>query len=234
MKLAAGGASQDIENKGTLAGSADAGEAGEAADGETDGVALEVVMRGTQDGEPAVSDGRNGIDWGSGPPCPGGGVAKVGGGEGIGPVEAIGRSLGDDEAAVGAGAWAEVDDPISGADDGLVVLDNEEGVAGVAEVAEAGEEAVGIARVETGGGLVEDEGSTDESAAEDGGEPHALIFAAGEGVGAAVEGEIAEADAVEVVEPGADLGDEGRADAGESGGEREGAESGADVGDGQC
>ena len=47
--------------------------------------------------------------------------------------DVVGRALGDDLAAVDAGAGAHVDDVVGGADRVLVMLDDEHGVAEVAQ-----------------------------------------------------------------------------------------------------
>ena len=60
------------------------------------------------------------------------------------------------------------------------MLDDEEGVALVAEAAEDFDESRGVARVEAHAGFVEDEEGIDERGAEAGGEVDALDFASGE------------------------------------------------------
>ena len=65
--------------------------------------------------------------------------------------------MGDELAAVFASFGAEIEDPIGGFDDFEVMLDDEQGVAGVDELLENGEEALDIREVKAGGGLVEDE-----------------------------------------------------------------------------
>ena len=106
---------------------------------------------------------------------------------------------GEELAAELAGAGAEVEQVVGGADDVGVVLDDEDGVAEVAEVFHDADELGGIAGVEADGGLVEDVERADEAGAEGCGELDALRFAAGEGGGEAVEGEVVEADLVEEV-----------------------------------
>jgi hypothetical protein len=97
-------------------------------------------------------------------------------------------------AAAAAGFGADFDDVVGGADHGLVVFDDDDGVAGVGERADDRDEAVDVARVEADAGFIEDEECVDERRAEAGGEVDALDLAAGEGLGLAVEGEVAEAD----------------------------------------
>ena len=74
------------------------------------------------------------------------------------------------------------------------MLDDEDGVAEVAQLVQDADELGGVARVQADGGLVEDVERADEAGAERGGELDALRFAAGEGGGEAVEGEVVEAD----------------------------------------
>jgi hypothetical protein len=59
-------------------------------------------------------------------------------------------------AAVFSGSGAEVEDVVGFADGVFVVLDDEDGVAEVAEVFEGVDEALIVALVEADGGLVED------------------------------------------------------------------------------
>ena len=87
-------------------------------------------------------------------------------------------ALGGDFAAETAGAGAEVDDEVAAAHGVLVVLDDEEGVAFVAEGDEGVEELGVVARVEADGGFVEDVEDAAEVGAELGGEADALGFAA--------------------------------------------------------
>ena len=112
---------------------------------------------------------------------------------------------GEELAAEFAGAGAEVEEMVGGADDVGVVLDDEDGVAEVAEVLHDADELGGVAGVEADAGLVEDVERADEARAERGGELDALGFAAGERGAEAVEGEVVEADLVEEVDALADL-----------------------------
>ena len=114
----------------------------------------------------------------------------------------------DDVAAVFAGAGADVEEVVGGSHDGFFVFDDEEGVSAVAEAVHDADEGVDVAGVKADGGFVEDEEGVGEGGAETGGEIDALHFAAGEGAGGAVEGEVAEADLLEVVESGGDFGED--------------------------
>src|SRR5271169_5802387 len=66
------------------------------------------------------------------------------------------RALEDDPAAVVAGAGAEVDNPVGVRHDRLVVLDDDDRLAGVDEPVEQAEQLPDVGEVEAGGRLVED------------------------------------------------------------------------------
>ena len=76
-----------------------------------------------------------------------------------------------DVPAVDARARPEVDDVVGGAQGLLVVLDDDEGVADVAQVHERVDEPLVVALVEADGGLVEDVEHADEGGADLRGEP---------------------------------------------------------------
>jgi hypothetical protein len=114
-------------------------------------------------------------------------------------------AVGDDITALDAGSWSEVDDGVCGSHGIFVVFDDEDGISGVTEAEERGEEAVVIAWVEADGGFIEDVEDADESCADLGSEPDALGFAAGEGGCRPVEREVFEADIGEEGEAGAEF-----------------------------
>ena len=106
------------------------------------------------------------------------------------------------------------------------MLDDEDGVAEVAEVFERGDEALVVALVQADGGLVEDVEDAAEAGADLGGEADALAFAAGERGGGAVEREVAEADGVEELEALDDLALQAVGDEAVAAGEVHGAGAG--------
>src|SRR6201996_6364410 len=75
---------------------------------------------------------------------------------GAGGHEAGWCALEDDPAAVVAGAGAKVDDPVGVRHDRLVVLDDDDRLAGVHEPVEQAEQVLDVGEVEAGGRLVED------------------------------------------------------------------------------
>ena len=85
------------------------------------------------------------------------------------------------------------------------MLDDEDGVAEVAQVLERGDQPLVVALVQADGRLVEHVEHAAQARADLRGEADALAFAAGERGGIAVEREIAEADGVEELEALDDL-----------------------------
>ena len=106
----------------------------------------------------------------------------------------VGRALGDDLAAMDAGGRADVDDVVGLADGVLVMLDDDHGVAEVAQVVERVEQAGIVALVQADRRLVEDVEHAGEAGADLRGEADALALAAGERAGGAGEGEVVEPD----------------------------------------
>src|SRR5207237_7788131 len=136
-------------------------------------------------------------------------------------------------AAMDAGTRAHVDDIIGGADRILVMLDDDDGVAEIAQAPEGDEQALIVALVEADRGLVEHVEHAGEAGADLAGEADALALAAGEGARGAVEVEIVEADIVEEAEALVDLLEDGAGDLVLLGGELlvEGGEPGQSVAD---
>lgn len=93
----------------------------------------------------------------------------------------------DDVAAVLAGAGADVDDPVGDLDGVLVVLDDDERVAHVAQPDQGLDQPVVVALVQADGRLVQDVQDADEAGADLGGQADALGLAAGERAGRAVQ-----------------------------------------------
>ena len=118
----------------------------------------------------------------------------------------------DDLAAVLAGAGADVDDVVGLGDGLLVVLDDDDGVAQLAEAQEGVDEAAVVALVEADGRLVEHVEHADQAGADLGGEPDALGLSPGQGAGVAGQGEVVEADIEEEAHAGVDLLDHGLGD----------------------
>ena len=125
------------------------------------------------------------------------GVAGEGG---TGGDEGGGCPLDDDPAAVVAGAGAEVDDPVGMRHDRLVVLDDDDRLAGVDEPVEQAEQLLDVGEVEAGGRLVED---VDVALlGHIGSQLEPLPLAAGQRSERLAEAEVAEPDVREPVEDG--------------------------------
>jgi hypothetical protein len=80
-------------------------------------------------------------------------------------------------ATFGARAWAQFENIFGGANDGFVVLYDEDGITSSAEFSKEIEEATRITRMEADTGFIEDEESASETGAEAVGEVDALEFA---------------------------------------------------------
>src|SRR2546430_10897857 len=105
---------------------------------------------------------------------------------------------------------AEVEDAVGLEHDLRIVLDDDEGVAGIAQALHDADDAPHVARVQADRGLVENEQRVDERGAERGREIDPLHLAARERAGLTIERQIAEPDVHEVREPGAELREQQR------------------------
>ena len=190
----------DLVHERRLAGARDARHADELADGELDVDVLEVVLRGAAHREHAAIV-----------------VAPLGNRDLARAREELardrllvaldlrGRPFGDDLAAVEAGARPHVDEPVGAPHHLLVVLDDDDGVADVAQPLERLDEARVVALVEADRRLVEDVEDADELRADLRREPEPLRLAARERRRRAVERQVADADVVEERQALADL-----------------------------
>ena len=119
------------------------------------------------------------------------------------------RARGHHVAAVASGARSEVDDGVGRPDGLLVVLDDDDGVAAVAQRFQGVDQHVVVPGVQADGGLVQDVADPREVGAQLGGQAHALGLAAGKRVAAAAERQVGEPQLVQEGQPGQDLGDHG-------------------------
>ena len=123
---------------------------------------------------------------------------------GIG-LDFLGRPLGDDLAAVHARPGADVDDIVGGEDRVLVVLDDDDGVAELAQALERLQEPRVVALMQPDRRLVEHIEHAGEPRADLRGEPDALALAARQRARRARKGEVIEADVGEEGQPIDDL-----------------------------
>ena len=124
----------------------------------------------------------------------------------------LGRAGGDEISAGVAGAGAEIDHVVGAANRFFVVLDDEDGVAEVAQGFERAEQAAIVARVQADGRLVENVEDAAQARADLRGQADALGFAAGERGGGTVESEIAEAHIEKKIEALGDFGERAAGD----------------------
>ena len=112
---------------------------------------------------------------------------------------------GDDVAAVLAGARPHVDQVVGRAHRALVVLDDEHGVAEVAQALQRRDQALVVALVQADRRLVEDVEHADQRRADLGGQPDPLRLAARQRRRRAVHRQVAEPDVVQEAQPLVDL-----------------------------
>ena len=112
-------------------------------------------------------------------------------------------ALGDDLAAVLAGAGTDVDDPVGRADRLLVVLHDQQRVAQVAQPREGGDQLGVVALVQPDGRLVEDVQHAHQARADLGRQPDALGLAARQGVAGAVDRQVVQAHVDQEAQAGA-------------------------------
>ena len=122
------------------------------------------------------------------------------------------RALENHVAAVLAGARTEVDDVVGGADRLLVVLDDDDRVAEIAQARERREQRAVVALVQPDRRLVEHVQHAGEVRADLRRQPDALPFSARQRCRAAAERQVADADVVEEVQTVADLADDAARD----------------------
>ena len=190
-----------VDQQGRLAAAGDAGDAGEQAERDLGGDVLEVVAARVDDLEraagvarPALGDRHHQF------------AGEIFAGDRVGVADQVlDLALGDDLAAVDAGAGADVEHMVGGADGVLVVLDHDHGVAEVAQAAQRFEQPRVVALVQADRRLVEHVEHAGQARADLRGEADALALAAGERAGAAGEREIFEADVDQEFQPVADF-----------------------------
>ena len=129
-------------------------------------------------------------------------------------ADVLGRALRDDLPAVLARARTHVDDVVGGVDRVLVVLDDDDAVAEVAQVLQRLEQAVVVALVKPDRRLVQHVHHAGQAGADLAREPDALRLAAGQRLRRAVERQVIEADVVEELQPADDLLDDAIGDRG--------------------
>ena len=193
----------DFVHEGAFARTADSGNGNESAQGKGGAEIFEIVAVGSLNPEPRVA-----FLWAGAPGGQGNGAAagKIGASGGVFDFRESGGRAGVEKlAAFAPRTGAEFENVFGGADDGFIVFDHENGVAGGAKFAEEIEEASGVAGVEADAGFVEDKEGAGQTRAEASGEVDALEFSAGESSGRAIEREVAETHAEKKAEAMANI-----------------------------
>ena len=124
---------------------------------------------------------------------------------GVVRLQAVDRAAVHDVAAVLARARADVDRPVRGADRVLVVLDDDQRVAQVAQPGERLDQPAVVALVQPDGRLVQHVQHADQPGADLGGQPDALRLAAGERARRAVQRQVVQPDVEQEAQPGLHL-----------------------------
>ena len=104
-----------------------------------------------------------------------------------------------------AGARADVDDMVGGADGVLVVLHHQYRVTQITQAGQGGQQALVVALVQTDGRLVEHVHDAHQAGADLAGQANALGFTAGQGLGAALQVQIVQTHIDQKLQPVADL-----------------------------
>ncbi len=190
-----------------LAGAAHAGDDHERAERNGDVDALEVVLARALDRQALTAARAPPLGDGDAPLS----AQKLAGDRARLPEDCFERAAGDQLAAVLAGAWPDVDDPVGGADGVLVVLDDQHRVAEVAQAPDGCKQAAVIARVQPNAWLVEDVEHAHQPRADLGRQANALGLATRERRRRAVERKIAQPNVYQEGQAGAHfLEDRGR------------------------
>ena len=197
----------DLVHERRLARAGHTGDRDELADREVDVDPLQVVLGGAEHGEPAVVLGAALRDGDR--PRAGEELARD---RLLVALHLRGGALGDHMAAVLAGAGPHVDEPVGDPHHLLVVLDDDHGVAEVAQTLERADQLVVVALVQADRRLVEDVEHADELRADLRREAQALGLATGQRRGGAVELQVPHPDVVEEGQPLADLLDDAMTD----------------------
>jgi hypothetical protein len=177
VELFGKGAVQDVINQRGFAGPGHAGDNGHHAQRKVGGDVAQVVRGRVLHAEPAAGE-RTGRFVLRGPRDDVDLAGKILAGDGAGVGHHLGGcARGHDVAAVLAGARPQIEQVIRRAHGVFVVLDDEDGVAQVAQLLQRGDQALVVALVQPDGGLVEDVKHAAELAANLGGESNALAFA---------------------------------------------------------
>ena len=146
--MAVEGSTEDVIGEGGFPAAAGTAEADEPAEGDGDVEIAEIVVAGVADDEVARGfRGRRGAGKGRDFPA----QPMAGGG-----IDFRGRAGGKEEAAIAAGAGADIDEVVGGADDFLIVFHDYHRISQIAETEKGADEPSGIGGVKADAGFIED------------------------------------------------------------------------------
>ena len=196
---------QGVVDQGRFAGTGDAGDAGQQADRKAGFDLLQVIAAGALEDQNPLR-----VEWpallryfDALPP------GEILPGQRIGiRHDRRGRALGDHSPAMHPRTGADVDDMVGQFDGVLVVLDNDHRIAEVAQMQQRIEQPLVVALVQADGGFVQHIHHAHQAGADLAGQTDALRLATRQGVGAAVEGEVIQADIDEKAQALADFLDD--------------------------
>ena len=164
---------EDVVDERAFPGAADAGDAHEQTQRQFDGDVFQIVMARSQDANALV---RTRLALLRDLDSPGAG--QVLSGDTAGSGDHIGIRAGrDDFAAAHAGTGTEIDEIVRGPHGLLVVFDDDDGIAHVAQPKKTSQQAFVVARMQTDARLIEDVQDADQAAADLAGQTDALGLA---------------------------------------------------------
>ena len=163
---------------------------------------LEVVLPSADNGEPPASVGAA-TTFRHFDRTPPGDVVACDGARRIDDMRS--RTGIDHFAAVFARSGADIDQPVRGFNSLLVMLDDNQGIAQIAQMMKRFDQPLVVPLVQADGRLIQHVHDPDESGAYLRGEPDALCLAAGQGLRSARQGQVAQSDIVEERETCPDL-----------------------------
>lgn len=228
VQLAVSDMEQGVIDQGRLAGAGDAGDAGHHPDGQVQVDVAQVVAARPLQFQPLAGErgalGRDGDLLAAG---------EVVTGQGFGVRDdLLRRPLGDDGAAVHAGPRADVEHMVGETNSILVVLHHDHRVAEIPQVSERLEQPLVVPLVQADGRLIQHIHDPHQAGADLAGQPDPLRLAAGEGLGAAGQAQVVEADVDQETEPLDDLFEDLLGDLGALAGQVHPFEEGQRIADG--
>ena len=192
---------QNVLNQGGFAGAADARDTHQGLQRELNRHIFEVVLGGTFQNQLGVVVGHQSFEAHANLFS----ATQVGTGQGVSMAQIFGGAVKNNAATAFTGARPHVDHAVCRQHNGWVVFDHHQGIACIAQAKHGFDDAAHIARVQANAGLVQHEQGIDQRRAQRGGEVDPLNLAARQGAALTIQGQVANADVAQILEPGADL-----------------------------